>query len=289
MNFNDFVESFLQAKITCPACTRQKLLQYIRRLQKGGHHFGELDIHSLSVGDCAQVISACWSTPAARNEARRILHNMFTYAEHVGWMSKNPLDGVECEAVPVQLCEPLSLAQVGNLLRVVSWPQYRCCAPAVGLMLWAGIRSYEVRRLRWHDIHFDSDVIVLGENVSKTGIARRVTLQPILLEWLRRTRYLYLLNGKIVPRAWIRLWKEIRNQAAFHSCSPDSLRYTFAAYHIRKFGNFVQLQHESGLSSSVVQKIGLRAAHIPSAEADIFWGELPTLLLLSREGGFKVN
>ncbi len=260
------------------------MLQYIRRLQKSFPDFGEGGLQSLSEGECAQVILSCWCTAAARNEARRILRSMFMYAVQEGWMSKNPLDGVDSETIPVRHCEPLSLAQVGNLLRVVSSPQYRCCAPAVGLVLWAGIRINEVKRLRWCDIHFDSNVIVLNEKVCKTGIARRVTLQPILLEWLRRTRYLYLLNGKIVPRAWIRLWKEIRRLAAFHRLPPDALRDSFAAYHIRKFENPAQLQLEMGLSNTAVQRLSLGAARITSADADIFWDELSALLLEPRGG-----
>ncbi len=233
----------------------------------------------LSSEECSRVIDTCWKTPSTRNKARRILHSIFAYAIQRGWTDKNPLDGVAREPVRERRISPLSLDEVRRLLEVVSMPQFSCCAAAVGLMLWAGIRPNEVERLCWGDIRAEHNVIVLTAEHTKTGGARQVTLHPILLEWLHKTSWRSVLNQRITPRSWARRWKEVRRLAGFRNWAPDTLRHTFASYHILKFRNYAQLQLEMGHASvDLLRTRYISLDDITRADADIFWDSLSRLM-----------
>lgn len=284
MTFRKLVEHVLRVKITCRRRTIREIVQYMRRIEVMFPDFGANGVATLSCEECAEVVNTCWQTPATRNKARRILHSIFAHAIQRGWAEKNPLDGVARESVRERRVYPLTLDQVRRLLRVVIRPEHSCCAPAVGLMLWAGIRPNEVERLRWTDIRVEHNAIVLTAEHTKTGGARQVTLHPILQEWLKKTPWLGMLNSRITPRAWGRRWKEIRLLAGFKKWSPDTLRHTFASYHILKFRNFAQLQLEMGhASTDLLRTRYISLDDITQADADVFWGSLSRLLAEPRK------
>lgn len=54
------------------------------------------------------------------------------------------------------------------------------CLPACALMLYAGIRPYEVRRLTWNRINLKSGLVSLAPNHTKTGGSRHVSILPVL-------------------------------------------------------------------------------------------------------------
>lgn len=284
MTFDKLVEQVLRVKSACRRRTTREIAQYSRRLTAAFPDFGAGGITTLSADDCEAAVMSCWQTPATRNKARRILHSIFAYAVQRGWIEKNPLDGMAHESVKERRVYPLTLVQIRRLLRVVNLPQNRCCAPAVGLMLWAGIRPNEVERLQWSDIRFEHRVIVLSAEHSKTGGARQVTLHPILYEWLKRKTYLSVLTPSVIPRAWVRRWRDIRVQAGFKNWSPDTLRHTFASYHILKFGDFSRLQMEMGhASTDLLRTRYISLDNITREDADIFWGSLNRLLAEPRK------
>ena len=55
------------------------------------------------------------------------------------------------------------------------------CLPAAVLMLYAGVRPQEVRRLRFRHLRLENGELIIPSTHSKTGGSRLVTLQPVAL------------------------------------------------------------------------------------------------------------
>lgn len=277
--FRDLVEYVMHTKIGKRPRTIAEYRQYIRRLGRICPDFMNHFVRSISTEECYGAIDECWSTASTRNKARRLLHNLFEYAIRRGWSSENPLRCVDHEPIMEKRIRPLKIAQIRRLLHVLLQPQYLCCAPAVGLMLWAGIRPTEVERLRCRDVDLHNGVVSIAARHAKTGGARQVTLHPILLAWLHHTWPIRIPGRRIVPPGWGVRWRRLRVAAGLTHWAPDTLRHTFASYHILRFRSLEQLQLEMGHASSELLRsryIGLDG--ISPEDSAVFWGALHKLL-----------
>lgn len=201
---------------------------------------------------CRQLIMSLYDTLSMQRKAYRILHHAFSYARKHGFCKSNPVDLVELPNLVEQRIPVLSLSQIKKLLLTALRPEHRPCAAAVGLMLWAGIRPYELSRLKWKDLHMDDCVINIEPQHAKTGGPRHVTIYPALLRWLTCIRPLCVPSGCIVPRSWMKRWRSLREAAGLNPWHEDALRHTFASYHAKYFGDFKQLQIDMGHSSSTL-------------------------------------
>ena len=123
-----------------------------------------------------------------------------------------------------------------------------CCLPAVGMMLYAGIRPHEVARLTWEQVDLEGGTISILPQHSKTGGARLVTIHKPLARLLAQFRQEK--TAKICPRQWVKHWCRLRTQAGWntrnHRWQQDALRHTFASYHLRHFRSYSELQYEIG-------------------------------------------
>ena len=277
--FRELVEYVMLTKIGRRPRTIAEYRQYIRRLERMCPDFPNRFVRGIGTEDCHRVIEMCWATASTRNKARRLLHNLFEYAIRRGWCSVNPLRCVDHELIMEKRIRPLKIAQIRRLLHVLQQPEYLCCAPAVGLMLWAGIRPTEVERLRCRDVDLRNGVVSIAARHAKTGGARQVTLHPILLAWLSRTWPVRIPGRRIVPSGWGVRWRRLRAAAGLARWAPDTLRHTFASYHILRFRSLEQLQLEMGHASSELLRsryIGLDG--ISQEDSALFWGTLNKLL-----------
>lgn len=275
VSFRVLVESVTRATPYNRPRSRAELLQYCRRMVRVHEWLAGMPVRLLKMSDCAHLIETCWETNSTRNKARRILHRLMSFAVRHGWADDNPVAHIEPLPVKERRICPLSLRQVRRLLETLCKPEHRYCAPAVGLMLWAGIRPSEVERLCWGDVDLEKNVVYIAPEHAKTGGARQVSIQPVLKEWLLMTWPVRLPCSRIVPRAWLRRWREVRTEAGFTHWVPDVLRHTFASYHILHFRNLHTLQLEMGHSSMELLRtryIGLDG--ISRADAALFWGSV---------------
>ena len=78
---------------------------------------------------------------------------------------------------------------------------HRDCLPAVGLMLYAGVRPDEMLRLIWQDIDWEEAQLCISPRHSKTGGARHVPLGLPLLRLLKQ-QAAEGGQGHICPARW---------------------------------------------------------------------------------------
>lgn len=249
--FSTAVKATLLARAGRRPRTLTDLRYLLRRIIKRCPGIARRSVRSITPDDCYKWLRKSFTTPLQRNKGRLALSSVFTTACAHGWCSRNPIHLVEPEPICEKRIVPLTHDEVERLLSVAKSFKNGICLPAVGIMLYAGVRPHEVERLTWEQIHLQHGVISILPQHSKTGGARHVTIHPPLAELLRP--YMQP-HGRICPQNWRRLWAEIHRLAGWQAEStpwqPDILRHTFASHHLAVFRSYSELQLEMGHRSS---------------------------------------
>lgn len=241
-----------------------------RRLLRSCPSFGQLSVNTLNPTVCAEVLYSVFSSARQRRKGRAIMHGVFAHAVRQHWCSSNPVDAVRLPEPEEQEIVPLSLPEVKRLLQTAAMPEHRACMPALGLMLWCGVRPAEVTRLRWSDIDWEERVLVLRPRHSKTGGCRHLPLRPVLLAWLQAAGGQG--TGLLCPPDWQRRWKRLRAAAGLIPWQQDVLRHTFASYHAKHFRDFAALQGEMGhRSAALLRTRYLSMRGLTAESARCFW------------------
>ncbi len=228
--------------------TLRDLRHFIRRLLRV-EGLAERPLRSLGTAECRQALESAFGGSAhSFRKGRAILHSIFAYGVRQQWCAVNPVAAIELPRIEEKEIVPLSMAECRRLVETARLPQFRDCLPALGLMLFAGVRPGEVARLRWEDVQCAEGSLSISARHSKTGGARRVELSPPLRRLLRRQRPRG--NRPLCPPQWNRRWRSLRRAAGFstpqRSWVPDVLRHTFASYHALTHRNLPALQLQLG-------------------------------------------
>ncbi len=226
--------------------TLRDLRGFVKRLLRVPG-FGERPLRAIRTAECRRVLESAFAGSAhSFRKGRAILHSIFAYGQRQGWCGENPVAAVEVPPVEEMEIVPLTAAECRRLVEVAKTARFRDCLPALGLMLFAGVRPGEVARLRWQDIHFDEGVLSIAARHSKTGGARRVELCPPLRRMLLRQRA----EGALCPPHWRQRWLRLRQLAGLATAQrrwvPDVLRHTFASFHALTHRNLPALQLQLG-------------------------------------------
>ncbi len=259
------------------ATTLRDLRHFIRRLLriKG---FSERPLRSICTDECRQVLAAAFAGSAhSYRKGRAILHSIFAYGMRQGWCSRNPVTAIEQPRIEEKEIVPLSMAECRQLMETAQSPRFCDCLPALGLMLFAGVRPGEVARLRWEDVHCEEGVLCIAARHSKTGGARRVELCPALRRMLQR-RCPRGTGSQLLlcPPQWRKRWLKLRQVAGLVSPRrrwvPDVLRHTFASYHALTHRNLPALQLQLGhRDSRLLLTRYLNLSPLRRCEAARFW------------------
>lgn len=118
--------------------------------------------------------------PQAYSNFRRVIHLLFEFAVARGYAAENPAVGVEKVKVRGGTIEIYTPAKIARLLAAAS-NEFR---PILAIGAFAGLRSAELERLEWSDIHLDSRHIIIGIDRAKTATRRIVPIAENLAAWL---------------------------------------------------------------------------------------------------------
>ena len=189
-----------------------------------------------------------------------------------GWCSENPVARVEAPRVVEKTVPILTPEEAEQLVQAAREYKGGICLPAVGLMLYAGIRPHEVARLTWVDVDLPGKRVNIAPQHSKTGGARPVTLLRPALQLLSTTQA--PAPQRICPPQWLRHWREVRRCAGWNRLTrpwrQDVCRHSYASYHAAHFRNLHELQLQMGHRST--ELLRTRYLNLPSEEAaKIYW------------------
>lgn len=216
-----------------------------KRLLRTKPELGKRNFSELSVAECEEWINSAFSTPSQHNKARTMLHGLFEFALRREWCDKNPIKRIERKKVVEKEIQPLKLAETKRLIKTAQneSPVY---AVVAALLVYAGIRPREVRRLTWRDIDTEEKTITVRSQCSKTGGVRQVEIPPVLNRLLI-THSHELKEEKICPTDWQRRWRKIRDNSGFRGrWVQDVLRHTYASFHAKNYADLPRLQLNMG-------------------------------------------
>jgi integrase len=262
------VEQFLDAKTHDNL--RPRYLGDLRaRLARFSESFKERKLADISSGEIDSWLRRLSLAPLTRNTFRLRLSALFEYARKRGWIAVNPIGEVRKVKTNAALPAILAPEQAARLLEAASDQTLPCLA--VGMF--AGLRSAELERLTWKDIHFADRLIEVPALSSKTASRRFVTIQPNLLAWLGPYTDE---KGNLCPRNLRKLLELDRVRAGFTKWPHNALRHSFASYHLAFFRNAKDLALELGHSRSDTV---FRFYHqrVKPAEAERFWHIVPAI------------
>lgn len=266
------MEELLRAKAEMRERTKGELRNVCTRLLDCTKSYKTARMRSMTMEDCKRLIENAFETIPTRKKARLILHSVFANAIRNGWCSENPVKGIVFPRHKEKPIHSLSIDEIVRLLSTAERPEHKLCAPALGIMLWGGVRPHEIEQLRVENIDFEDKVITVPAQHAKTGGARQVTMHPVLASWLRRMLTYTYPSAPIAPPSWHARWVKLRHDAGFTRWEPDVLRHTFASYHLKYFKNILTLQIEMGhANTNLLRTRYLAMENVTSAGAKIFW------------------
>lgn len=276
VSFAQAVDATLETKSHRRSRTLQEIKYISHVLLKKCPALKKKMVRSITPNDCRKYLETSFKSIRQRYKARIIMSGIFTVAYNRGWCSDNPIKKIEVPVFTEREIKALNPDEISSLIKTACHPKFRECLPAVALMLYAGIRPFEVMRLSWDDISLEEKVISIRPSHSKTGGTRHVTIMKPLEKILSYFSCMGISNMQIAPKNWQRKWGDLRKAAGWSSKNKkweqDSLRHTFASYHAKHFQDYERLQWEMGHHSSVLLRTRyLNMTGVTRKQAARFW------------------
>ena len=180
---------------------RTHLLEFDRWLDKAGSPQAEGDVRKVQTGDIARFMAYLrggdrWAksdvkkvgrdtpSPSTRKNFHASLSSFYRYLTAVGLVSHNPVLAIDAPKVPHKPGLHLTADEVRRLLEWPGRPRERV---QVFLITFTGARSDEIRSLRWQDIDFPNQTMLIRGKGDKYRV---IDIHPRLMAELRRW-YLY--------------------------------------------------------------------------------------------------
>lgn len=269
--FRTAVQAALEARQGRRPRTLIDFRYFTKRLMRLCPGLAERRVRSIRPEECKTWLERAFTSQHQRRKARAIMSGVFSTAIKRGWCEVNPITKVDpphVEEKPVPILNPTEIEKLTTTAK-----QYRegNCAAAVGMMLYAGIRPHEAARLTWNDVDLQGHAIYIHPQHSKTGGARRVTIHAPLLRILQNR--CGAAQARICPPNWLKNWRDLRRAAGWSGNKKwpqDTLRHTFASYHLSHFRSYAELQCEIGhRDASLLQTRYVDQRAVQAAEK--FW------------------
>jgi integrase len=206
-------------------------------------------------------------SPVTRNHYRRLIVLAFNFAMQRGYATANPAKETAKAKEHGATVGILTVTQAAWLLESAT-PDV---LPYVALGLFAGLRRVEIERLDWSEIDFESGLIEVTAQKSKTAQRRHVTIQPNLREWLLPFRKH---RGRITSGEFRKQFDQARVAAGLTEWPDNALRHSFASYHLAHFKNAASTALELGHHDSRITFRHYRELVKPKA-AEQYWNLRP--------------
>ena len=239
------------------------------RLDRFAKTYGERKLTDFKPGEIDQWLRTLSLGPATRNIFRTRLHTLFEFGRQCGWTDTNPVASVRKIKVSEPLTRILSPEEAARLLELSEQETL----PYWVLGLFCGLRTAELERLSWADIHFEELLVEVPSLASKTASRRFVPIRPNAAHWLKP--YQNMRGAMCPPDLYHRLVKD-RERAGLTEWPPNGLRHSFGSYHLGAFQNAALCAAEMGHVSAAITYRHYNQRVRPAA-AEKFWKIAPLI------------
>jgi integrase len=237
------------------------------RLGQFSFEFGTRKLSEVTPSQISSWLSSLKVSAVTRNNHRRVVSVLFSFGRARGWCAENPASSVtdaKEKASPIGILRPEQLANLLENASAETLPYWLIGA-------FCGLRSAELGRLDWKDVHFDSGLIEVTADNAKTARRRLIEMQPNLKAWLLPYR---LMRGKVAPVNLRKLLEADRQRAGIVDWPSNALRHSFASYSISYFQNASKTALDLGHTDAGVVFEKYRELVRPDA-AKQWWSIMP--------------
>jgi integrase len=245
------------------------------RLGQFASVFGNRLVSEIRTDEIDDWLRGLSVSAVSRNNSRRALRTAFSFAVKRKYCLDNEVAKTAKAKEPQTDIGILTISEAASLLENAA-PDV---LPYLAIGLFAGLRRAEIERLDWSKIDFESGLIEVTAQNSKTAQRRLVTMQPNLREWLLPLRKH---KGNVTPSNCFReLFEQARETAGIAEWPDNALRHSFASYHLAHFKNAASTALELGHHDSRITFAHYRELVKPK-EAEKYWNLLPTAAASSK-------
>ncbi|MSU62304.1 MAG: hypothetical protein EXS31_07895 [Pedosphaera sp.] len=180
---------------------------------------------------------------------RRVVNLLFEFAVARGYAADNPSATTEAIKVTGGGMEIYTPGEIRKLLAAAP-PEF---LPCLAIGAFAGLRSAELERLDWIDIHLAERFIVIGAKQAKTASRRVVPISDSLAAWLASYSQC---TGLVWKGAHDEFYEAQQATAAAAGVKwkQNALRHSYASYRFALTNDAGRVAGECGNSAAVVHK-----------------------------------
>lgn len=175
------VAEFLKIKESRGASER-----YMRDLQSRLEKFAtdcRKDAGNVTTADVQDWLDGQKLKPQNYRNFRTVLYTLFQFAVARSYAADNPVEGVERVKVNGHDVQVFTPDEITRLLDAAE-RKFPTFLPCLAIGAFAGLRSAEIVRLEWSDVHLAERFIVVGADKAKTATRRIVPIADNLAAWL---------------------------------------------------------------------------------------------------------
>jgi len=224
------------------------------------------DTCNVTTADLQDWLDGLRLAPGNYRNYRTVLHTLFKFAVARNYAADNPVERVERVKVNGGDVEIFTPAEITRLLHAAKEhsPDF---TPCLAIGAFAGLRSAEIERLEWSDIHLSEHCIIVGAKKAKTASRRVVPIHDNLAAWLEPYA---AMQGKVWPHDSVAFYKHQPAVAAATEVKTDpanniaaqrpvkwkanALRHSYASYRFAQIGDAGRVAGELGNSAAVVHR-----------------------------------
>ena len=229
--------------------------------------FGSLLVRDLTKKGVEDWLSSLDLAPRTKKNAFYCLAEVLLHSIARKYVFENILDGFtkkdraklygrEEEQEP----EILTIKEANSLIcAAIEYPKLDMLA-AVTLGLFCGIRTEEIKKLKWEDVHLDEGFVKISKDIAKKRSIRNVTLSENAKQWLTlcpnrsgqvtRSNYTCDFDGrfnKLVKHAgFTKKVKDGDKDKVVVAWKKNAMRHSFGSYHFALNGDSIKTSNELG-------------------------------------------
>jgi integrase len=193
---------------------------------------------------------------------------LYTFAVKRGYCATNPLDAIERPIVTPKRPEIFKVQEAKAILTAAyEYPAVDMLA-FVSIGLFAGLRTSELKKLRWEDVSLEHGVIDVSAEIAKTRQQRNVEINPTLRAWLEVCAEP---AGPVTPEQFQEKRSALRQLAKLPKWPKNGLRHSFGSYHIAYYKNPNLTALEMGHNSTDMLFKHYRNYQIRREDAEKYW------------------
>jgi integrase len=209
-----------------------------------------IEVRELIAQDVADYLEGLKLHSRSFNNHLSMLRTFFRFCQARGWLSKHsdPLSRIERRSATGADIEIFTPGELRGLLAAAP-PHVATC---LAIQAFAGVRTAELLRLRWHDLERRGGHIEITARQAKTASRRLIPILPNLAAWLQVAPH----NGN--ERLWTRSsnkYFEAQKLAASKAgvCwKANAPRHSFVSYRVAQTRDIAAVALEAGNSARMI-------------------------------------